>query len=179
MKRFWLLLLCLFLSISFFVACDNGKDEDDKDDKTEENGGEKDDGIYEVGEKAILDIGMDKGKVEITLDIVEESTYKGALEEGEVYVCFTFTAKNDSEEEYTLSSLMLFNVFFDGNEEEAEWSVMPIVIGDYTQIDHTLQPGETFTGTMAYTTAETWQSVAIDFIPSLMASDSITFTYEK
>ena len=87
--------------------------------------------------------------------------------------------KNDSEEEYTISSMMLFDVFFDGSEEESSISFMTIVAGGYTQLDGKIQPGETVTGTIAYTTTESWQSIEIRFWASYSAAERIVFSYQK
>lgn len=97
-------------------------------------------------------------------------------EAGNVFVGVKFTIKNISDEEQTISSLLLFDAYAD--DEKCDYSVSAAcAFGDY--IDGTIAPGKKTTGWYAIEVPKNWKTLEMHVKANWLSGNSAKFVFSK
>lgn len=116
--------------------------------------------------------------LKFTATSLEESTGADFFEpeSGNVFVGVQFTIENISDEEQSVSSLLLFEGYVD--DVKCSYSLSAdMAFGD--SLDGSLAPGKKLVGYYAVEVPEGWQKLELDVQSSWLSSSSARFLFEK
>lgn len=117
--------------------------------------------------------------INVTLvDVVEStgSTYNKPTS-GNVFVTFEIEIENKSDKEIGVSSLMMFDAYFD--DYAANLSIMAITDSGKTQLDGTVAAGKKMSGVVGFEAPADWSVAEIHVTPDFWAGDDIIFQVTK
>lgn len=121
---------------------------------------------FGVGETAVFE------KFKITAKSISES--KGETfykpESGNVFVGVKFTIENTSDEDITISTLLLFDAYVD--DEKCDYSFTANCAFDEGTLDGTLSPGKKMTGYYAVEIPSDWSQLELQVSSEWLASSS-------
>lgn len=168
-------ILCLLLAIvmlASLTACDldtaPGK----------ETGGsqvapEKKDETFGLNETAVFKT------LKFTATEIKEShgeTYF-APESGKVFVGVKFTVENISDEDQTISSILLFEAYAD--DVKCSESFTAAMAFDSEMLDGTIAPGKKLVGWYALEVPENWAAIELNVQSSWLSNSSAKFVFTK
>lgn len=171
MKRIAAMILVLVMSLSL-VACSaddtptKGESGTDKPTQT----AQKD--TFGLNETAVFK------DLKFTATTLEESKGEQFFEpeSGNVFVGVQFTIENISDEEQSVSSILLFDAYAD--DVKCSYSLSAAMAFDGT-LDGSLAPGKKLVGYYAVEVPESWQKLELDVQSNWLSSNSARFLFEK
>lgn len=117
--------------------------------------------------------------INVTLvDVVEStgSTYNKPSN-GNVFVTFEIEIDNQSDKEIGVSSLMMFDAYFD--DYAANLSIMAITDSGKPQLDGAVAAGKKMSGVVGFEAPADWSVAEIHVTPDFWAGDDIIFQVTK
>lgn len=172
-KKIICLIVCLALCFSLAGCVEDAP--------TKETGGsesnssvsdEPKDQVFALNETAVFD------DLKITATEVKESKGESFLEPdaGNVFVGVNFTIENISDEEQTVSSLLLFDAYVD--DISCDYSFTGATA--FKQgVDGTIAPGKKIVGWYAVEVPENWQKLELDVQANWLSSVNARFEFTK
>lgn len=97
--------------------------------------------------------------------------------DGNVFVTFEFEIDNQSSKEIAVSSMMMFNAYFD--DYAANLSLTAMVDNNKSQLDGSVAAGKKIAGVVGYEAPTDWKSAEIHVTPDFWAGEDIVFEYSK
>ena len=172
MKKLLALLLCVVLSVSL-VACAGESGPTKEYAKGENATQEAEDAVFGLNETAVFD------NLKFTALEMKESTGENYFtpETGNVFVGVKFEIENTSDEEQTVSTLLLFEGYVD--DVKCEYSVSAACAFDDGTLDGTLAPGKKLVGWYSLEVPKDWKTIELDVQASLLSGSSAKFVFEK
>ena len=171
MKKIFLLVLCLALSLTV-IGCSL-----DSPPKKEKNGTEVSD---EKGEMTfgLNEVAVFKNLKFTALEIKESSGSKYfAPEEGNTFVGVKFEIENTSEEEQSISTILLFDGYAD--DVKCDYSFSASCAFDEGTLDGTVAPGKKLVGWYAVELSEDWQQLELHVQSDFLSDKTAKFVFEK
>lgn len=172
MKKIICLLMSLMLLISL-TACGMG------DAPTKESGGgtavstEKKETTFGINDAAVFK------NLKFTATEIKESSGEGFFvpEDGNVFVGIKFTVENISDEEQSVSSLLLFEGYAD--DVKLSYSLSAVCAFDEGTLDGTIAAGKKLIGWYALEVPENWATIELDVQADWMSNSSAKFVFTK
>lgn len=96
---------------------------------------------------------------------------------GNVFVGIKFIVENISEEEQSVSSILLFDGYVD--DIKCSYSISANCIFDEGTIDGTVVPGKKLIGWYALEVPEDWSTIELQVQQTWLSDNSATFVFEK
>lgn len=185
-KKFhwWYVLIILVVIAAIGAAADNANNPSEVDDNKVEDSANDDNTNVEdnsKNEQTIFHQGdvATSSDINITLLSVTESNGSQFMKptDGNVYVTFKFEIDNQSDKEITISSLMMFDAYFD--DYAANLSIGAITLSGETQLDGSVAAGKKLAGVVGYEAPSDWKTAEIHVTPDFWFGDDIIFEYSK
>lgn len=173
MKKLILLLVCLALCLST-VACsiDNApkKEQNNGTQATTDNKGPQ---TFGLNESAVF------SSLKFTATELEQSEGKDFFtpSEGNVFVGIKFTVENISEEEQSISSLLLFDSYAD--DVKASMSISASCVFDEGTLDGSIAPGKKLVGWYAIEVPVGWKTIELQVQANIWSNSSATFVFQN
>lgn len=98
-------------------------------------------------------------------------------DEGNVYVGVKFTIENISDEDQTISSIMLFDGYAD--DVKCAYSIGGLVAFDGGQLDGTVASGKKMTGWYVLEVPKKWNEIELQVKSNWLSGSSAKFVFEK
>ena len=98
-------------------------------------------------------------------------------EEGNVFVGVKFTIENVSEEEQTISSLLLFEAYAD--DVKCDYSFNAACAFSDGTLDGSISPGKKLVGWYALEVPENWNSIELGVQANFLSNSSAKFVFEN
>ncbi len=129
--------------------------------------------IFGLNETAVFD------NLKFTASELKESTGSEFLkpDEGKVYVGVQFTVENISDEEQTISSLLLFEGYADDVKCDYSFGATS-AFGEGT-IDGSLAPGKKMVGWYGVEVPENWSTIELNVKADWLSEGTATFAFNK
>lgn len=117
--------------------------------------------------------------IKVTADELNESTGKNYFEpdSGNVFVGVKFTIENTSSEDQTISSLLLFDAYYDGIK--CDYSISANCAFNEGTLDGTLSPGKKMTGYFAVEVPDNWKELELQVKSSWLSDAKAAFVFNK
>lgn len=134
------------------------------------------DDAYKVGETAQL------GDVSIKLNNVYESRGNSYYvpKDGYEYVILEFSISNKGDEELSLSTLLSFSTWCDGQSYTI--SIEALAMGAFSgkiQLDCDVLPGKSVTGVIGYEIPSNWQTISVEYSNDVLFGENAVFAVSK
>ena len=100
-----------------------------------------------------------------------------APEEGNVFVGVKFTIENISEEDQTVSSILLFEAYVD--DVKCSESFSAAMAFNSEMLDGTIAPGKKLVGWYTLEVPENWNTIEIVIKPDLLSDKNVKFVQQK
>lgn len=175
MKRVLALILVLMMCLSF-VACTSNKapskEVTDASTSNEESQAGNQEETFGLNETAVFD------NLKFTATALEESNGNDYMEpdDGNVFVGVNFTIENISDEEESVSSMLLFEGYAD--DVKCDYSInASVVFGD--TLDGTIASGKKLIGYYSLEVPKDWKKLELDVQSKWLSSKSARFVFEK
>lgn len=116
--------------------------------------------------------------LKFTATALEETSGKEYFkaEEGKVFVGVKFTVENISDEEQSVSSVLLFDGYAD--DVKCEYSISASMAFEGT-LDGSIAPGKKLMGYYSLEVPKEWKKLELDVKASWLSSTSARFVFEK
>lgn len=168
--------LCLALSLAMVFSvcgCLDSEPTKETNSNTETMVEEVKEQIFGLNETAVFDT------LKITATEIKESKGKSFFEaeEGKVFVGINFTVENISDEEQTVSSLLLFDGYVD--DISCDYSFSAGVAFDSKTVDGTIAPGKKAVGYYTIEAPENWAKIELDVKADWLSSTKARFEFKK
>ena len=98
-------------------------------------------------------------------------------EEGNVFVGVNFVIENTSDEEQSVSSLLLFEGYVD--DVKADYSISASCVFDEGTLDGTIAPGKKLVGWYALEVPENWTALEIHVKADIFSGNTAKFIFNK
>ncbi len=98
-------------------------------------------------------------------------------ESGNVFVGVKFTVENASDEEQTVSSLLLFEAYAD--DVKCDYSFNAACAFDEGTLDGSVAPGKKLIGWYALEVPENWKSIELEVQSDWLSNSSAKFVFEN
>lgn len=98
-------------------------------------------------------------------------------EGGNVFVGVKFTIENISDEDQTVSSMLLFNGYVDN--VKCEYSLSASCAFEDGTIDGTIAPGKKLIGWYALEVPKNWSSIELEVMPAWLSNNAANFVFTK
>ena len=98
-------------------------------------------------------------------------------ESDNVFIGVNFTIENISDEEQSVSSLLLFESYAD--DVKCEYSFNASCAVSEGQLDGSIAPGKKLVGWYAVEASEKWSKLELNVRPSWLSSKTATFVFNK
>lgn len=117
--------------------------------------------------------------LKITATQVKESEGTAFFEpeSGNVFVGIKLTIENSSDQEKTISSLMMFDSYVD--DVKCDYSINAMCVFDEGTLDGNIASGKKLVGWYALEVPADWSSIELNVKPSLFSNGSATFVFTK
>lgn len=173
MRKLLAICLCLILCCSFSACLMLDTDEPRKEQGSGETPSGSKDETYGLNDSAVFK------DLKFTANEIKESDGDTFLEPdaGKVYVGVKFTVENISDEEQSVSSLLLFEAYADDVKCDYSFGAMS-AFGDGT-LDGSIQPGKKLVGWYAVEVSQDWKTIEIQIQPSWLSSNPANFVFTK
>lgn len=172
MKKIISILLCVAICIGF-SACAMDDDTPKKETNNEQQASENSDETFKLNESAVFE----KLKF-VATDIKEtQGTDFFTPEEGNVFVGIKFEIENISQEEQTISTLLLFDGYVD--DVKCEYSFSASCAFDEGTIDGEVAAGKKLVGWYALEVPADWQEIELNVKSTWLSNNSAKFVFEK
>ena len=172
MKNLLVVLLALVLCVSM-AACtiDSRVKEVPSDTQTTQKESKEEN--YSLNETAAFK------ELKFTATEIEESNGTDFFEpeDGNVFVGVKFTIENISDEEQTVSSLLLFEGYVD--DVKCDYSLSAACVFDEGTLDGSVAPGRKLVGWYALEVPEDWSVIELQVLSDWLSSNPATFVFEK
>ncbi len=167
MKKLLSLVLCVVMCLSF-TACVS----EDKPVKENADGKSKAES-FALNETAVFK------NLKITAEELQESsgTEFFTPEEGNVFVGIKFTIENISDEEQSISTLLLFDGYAD--DVKTDYSVNASCVFDEGTLDGDIASGKKMVGWYALEVPQDWSNIELNIQSDLMNDSSAKFVFKK
>ena len=186
-KKGWLIALAVVVGIVIIGSVGGSDDSDTTTDTTDtttnteitetetqtEEIVPEDDGVYEIGE--VADYEGFKTTLVSVYEVSGDSYNKP--ESGNVFVACDFEFDNQSEEDYSVSSVLNFEAYFD--DYAYTDSISAEVAAEKASPNGDVAAGKKMVGTLAYEVPADWEELEIRFIPDLWDDEPIIFVATK
>ena len=98
-------------------------------------------------------------------------------EDGNVFVGVKFTIENVSDEEQTISSILLFEAYAD--DIKCDYSINAACAFSDGTLDGSIAPGKKLVGWYALEVPENWQSIELDVQANFLSNSTAKFVFEN
>ncbi len=171
MKKILAIFMVLVLTLTF-VACTF----DDEPIKVSGDNGEENE---KVDEKLGLNGSAEFKNLKFTASEIKESTGSTYFtpEEGKVFVGIKFTIENVSNEEQSVSSMLLFEAYAD--DVKCDYSVNASLAFDEGTLDGTIAPGKKLVGWYSLELPQDWSAIEVLVKADWLSDNSATFVFNK
>ena len=166
MKKLWIMLSTVFMAV-VLVSCILSDDVPDREQSGTGVYSEKD--VFGLNETAVFKT------LKFTATEVGETKESGLFtaDSGKVFVGVKFTVENISDEEETVSSILLFDAYADGIK--CEYSISANSAFDGGGLDGTLAPDKKMIGWYAVEVPENWKELELTVKASWLSKGSAKF----
>lgn len=170
MKRIISILVAIVLCFSF-AAC--GTDEPSKEVGSDNNSQKKQEQTFGLNETAVF------SNLKFTATEIKESSGENFFtpEQGKVFVGVNFTIENISEEEQTVSTLMLFEGYVD--DIKCDYSISAACVFDEGTLDGSIAPGKKLVGWYALEVPSDWKNIELEVQSNWLSNSSAKFVFTK
>ncbi len=176
MKKLLLIIFCMIFCLSLTACFESDspkKETSDIQSSAENTDAENEEESFHLNETAVF------SDLKFTAAEIKESG--GELlfgpESGNVFVGINFEVENISNEEQTISSLLLFDGYAD--DIKCEYSLSAAAAFGAETLDDTLAPGKKMTGWYALEVPENWTEIELHVKQNWLSSSSAKFVFEK
>ncbi len=176
MKKILSFLLVAMLVFSL-CACSMddtpGKEYVSNNDKTTENKPDTKDETFGINETAVFDA------LKFTATEIKESKGTGFFEpdEGNVFVGIKFIIENTSDQEQSVSTLLLFNGYVD--DIKCAYSFNASCAFDEGTLDGEIAPGKKLVGWYALEVPQDWSNIELDVQQDWLSNSTAKFVFTK
>ncbi len=117
--------------------------------------------------------------LKVTATKIEESKGKDFFEadDGKVFIGVNFEIENISDEEQSISSLLLFDAYSD--DIKCEYSLSANVVFGEGTLDGKLSPGKKLVGWYAVEAPQNWQKLELEVKSSWLSNSKAKFVFNK
>ena len=170
MKRFLAALLVFVLCFSF-AACE-GSPSKEVGGETTANGS-KGEETFGLNETAVFN------NLKFTATEIKESAGTDFFTPaaGNVFVGVKFTIENVSDEEQTVSTMLLFNGYAD--DVKCEYSLSAACAFDEGTLDGSIAPGKKLVGWYAVEVPEGWSTIELEVQANILSNSKAKFAFSK
>ncbi len=172
MKKFLSLVLLVVLMVCM-TACGEGVEKEVTDSNGETTTIQ--DTTFGLNETAVFD------NLKITATDLKESNGVEYFEasEGNVYVGVKFEIENISDEDQSISSIMMFSSYVDDTASDYSISALMAFDENGNTLDGTLAPGKKMIGYYAVEVPIEWKNLDIQVQPDMLDETKASFVFEK
>ena len=178
MKKIIKNVLCVALTVSMMVlvsACtllEDGPAKENYNGNSTPSASKKNES-FGLNETAVFE------NLKITATEVKESKGESFFkpESGNIFVGVNFTIENISDEEQTISSILLFDGYVD--DINCELSISASAAFGSKMLDGTLAPGKKLVGWYAVEIPENWKTLELNVQSEWLSSTSANFVFNK
>lgn len=172
MKKFLSLVLLVVLMVCM-TACGEGVEKEVTDSNGETTTIQ--DTTFGLNETAVFD------NLKITATDLKESNGVEYFEasEGNVYVGVKFEIENISDEDQSISSIMMFSSYVDDTASDYSISALMAFDENGNTLDGTLAPGKKMSGYYAVETSKDWETLEIVVKPDMIDDTKASFIFNK
>lgn len=169
--------LVSLVAVAALTVCMTACTEEPKKEVTGENGEvtATESSTFGLNETAVFD------NLKITATELQESNgieyFKAA--DGNVFVGVKFEIENVSDEDQSISSLMMFSAYTDDVASDYSISAMMAFDENGNTLDGTLAPGKKLVGYYAVEAPEDWKNFEIQVQPDIMSETKASFVFTK
>lgn len=170
MRKFLVTILVVVMCFPF-AAC--FEDEPTKEQAKEGSVSESQEEIYGLNETAVFkDLKFTATEIKET-----DGTDFFVPEAGNVFIGVKFTVENISDEEQSVSTLMLFEGYAD--DVKCEYSISAACAFDEGTLDGSIAPGKKLVGWYALEVPAEWSSIELDVQSNWLSNSSAKFVFEN
>lgn len=170
MKKLLAVILVVVMCFSF-AACI--EDEPTKEQAKEGSVSERQEEIYGLNETAVFkDLKFTATEIKET-----DGTDFFVPEAGNVFVGVKFTVENISDEEQSVSTLMLFEGYAD--DIKCEYSISAACAFDEGTLDGSIAPGKKLVGWYALEVPAEWSTIELDVQSNWLSNSSAKFRFDN
>lgn len=175
MKKILCLLLCLCM-LCGLTACtveDPPTKEPSQAQDTPTQAPEKKDETFKLNETATF------SDLKITASELKESAGADFFtpESGNIFVGVKFTIENISNETQNISSLLSFTAYV--NDVKCDYSFSAACAFDDGTLDGEIAAGKKMVGWYAVEVSKDWETLEVDFLPSILSNSPAQFVFTK
>ncbi len=172
MKRLLSVLLC-FVLIFALAACGLSDSPSKESGSSENNTSVSKDDTFGLNDTAVFKT------LKFTATEIKESEGNGFFtpEQGNTFVGVKFTIENVSEEEQSVSSMLLFEAY--ANDIKCDYSINAACAFDEGTLDGSITPGKKLVGWYALEVPENWENIEIDVKADWLSDKSAKFVFTK
>ena len=170
MRKIFAILLVLIMAISFSACLE---DTPSKEEAGVTESASKKEEVFELGETAVFD------DLKFTATELKVSHGENFFtpESGNVFVGVKFTIENISEEEQSVSSILLFEGYVD--DVKCDYSLSAACDFNDGTIDGTIAPGKKLIGWYALEVPENYQTIELQVLSNWLANNPAKFVFTK
>lgn len=170
MRKIFAILLVLIIAFSFSACLE---DTPKKDEVGVTESASKKEETFGLNETAVFD------DLKFTATEIKESHGEGFFtpESGNVFFGVKFTIENISDEEQTVSSLLLFEGYVD--DVKCDYSLSAACAFSDGTIDGTIAPGKKLIGWYALEVPENYQTIELQVLSNWLANNPAKFVFAK
>lgn len=175
MKRVLALILVLMMCVSFAACASNkapSKEVTDASTTNDNSQADNQEETFGLNETAVFD------NLKFTATALEESNGNDFMkpDDGNVFVGVNFTIENISDDEESVSSMLLFDGYAD--DIKCDYSIDASVVFGNT-LDGTIAPGKKLIGYYSLEVPKDWQKIELDVQSKWLSSKSARFVFKK
>lgn len=173
MKKLILLLICLVLCFSTVACASENAPQKEQNTTTQTIGNNKEPQTFGLNESAVFS----KLKFTATELMQSEGEDFFAPSTGNIFVGIKFTIENISEEEQSISSLLLFDSYAD--DVKASMSISASCVFDEGTLDGSIAPGKKLVGWYAIEVPLGWKTIELHVQANIWSNNSATFVFQN
>ncbi len=173
MKKLLALVLCVVLCLSFVGCAQSGPTKEIADDNSATENTERAETVFGLNETAVFDT------LKVTALEMKETNGEEFFEPeaGNKFVGVKFEVENISEEEQTISTLLLFEGYVD--DVKCEYSFNAACAFSDGTLDGDIAPGKKLVGWYALEVPTGWQEIELDVQSNWLSDSEAKFIFEK
>lgn len=170
MKRILCCILAVLLMVSL-VACGSDTPTKEQGDSTPTSAKKED--TFGINDTAAFE------DLKFTATDIKETEGDGFFtpESGNVFVGVKFTVENISDEEQTVSSLLLFEAYVD--DVKCDYSFSAACAFDEGTLDGSVAPGKKLIGWYSLEVPENWKNIELEVQSNWLSNSSAKFIFEN
>lgn len=173
MKKLLLLFLCLALCFSAIGCTIDSAPEKEQASSSQGNSNAQTPQTFGLNESAVF------SNLKFTATELSQSDGKDFFvpNTGNVFVGIKFTIENISNEDQSISSLLLFEGYVD--DVKTSWSVSASCVFDEGTLDGTIAPGKKLVGWYSVEVPANWKTLELKVQNSIWSNNSATFVFQN